>query len=506
MTRFAQDGRDGRDGRDGPARRLPRVRQFMTVPTVSAVLFALSALPAFAQAPTTPPPVAAPAGLKLPPIQLAKLPNGLSLRLVEMHEVPLVQATLRVKGGGRLDGDRSGLASFTANLLDEGAGDRDAFGIAEQAAFLGADIGTTADWDYLVVNLNTPKRTLGDALDLMADVALRPTFKSADVSRERDLRLAQIIQQRDQPGGMATLAFGAIVFPAAHPYHRPLGGDSAAVVRFDSATVRSFYTRVFRPDQAELVITGDITMAEARAEVSRRFGRWIPNRMAVLRPPVPAPLPRPARRTVCLVDKPGAAQSVIMIGSPGVSRTNPDYPAIEVMNTILGGSFSSRLNQNLRETKGYTYGAGSGFTYRPVPGPFVARAAVRTDVTDSSLVEFFKELNSIRDSAVSEIELERARNYIVFGLPGEFETTGQMASQVAELLTFGLPPTYFDTYVGQVRRVSRADVQRVARQYFDPAQVDVVVVGDVEKIRPGIEALGLGPVTVRDLEGREVGR
>jgi predicted Zn-dependent peptidase len=228
--------------------------------------------------------------------------------------------------------------------------------------------------------------------------------------------------------------------------------------------------------------------------------------MAVPRAPVPPVVPRPARRTVELVDKPGAAQSVIMIGSPGVSRTSPDYAAIEVMNTILGGSFSSRLNQNLRETKGYTYGAGSGFTWRPVPGPFVARAAVRTDVTDSSLVEFFRELNAIRDSAVSAVELERARNYIVFGLPGEFETTGQMAGQVADLLTYGLPPAYLDTFVGQVVKVSAADVQRVARQYFDPARVHVVIVGDVEKIRPGIEVLGLGPVTLRDLEGREVSR
>jgi zinc protease len=469
------------------------------------LLSAATAAPAAtAQVPATPPTVPPPAGLALPPIQRATLPNGISIRLVEMHEVPLVQVTLTVKGGGRLDGDHPGLASFTANLLDEGAGTRDAFGIAEQAAFLGADLGTGADWENLIVDLNTPKRTLGEALDLMADVALRPSFKAADVARERDLRLAQIVQQRDQPGGMAALAFSAIMFPAGHPYHRPLGGDSAGVTGLDSATVRGFYQRVFRPDRAELVITGDITLAEAKTLVAGRFGKWLPNRMAVARAPLPAPVPRPEHRSVDLIDKPGAAQSVIMIGSPGVKRTSPDYAALEVMNTILGGSFSSRLNQNLRETRGYSYGAGSGFTYRPVPGPFLARAAVRTDVTDSSLVEFFRELNGIRDSAVSPVELERARNYIVFGLPGQFETSGQMAAQVEELLTFGLPPTYLSTYVGQVMRVSAADVQRVARQYFDPARVHVVVVGDVEKIGPGIEALGLGPVTVRDLEGRAV--
>ena len=497
MTRLARGGRGGHGGKGG--RLMPRLG---LIPALSA----LSALSALAQAPATPPPVPPPGSLRLPPIQRAKLPNGLSILLVEMHEVPLVQVNFSVNGGGRLDGALPGLASFTANQLDEGAGDRDAFAIAEQAAFLGADLSTGAGWDHTRISLNTPRRTLGDALDLLADVVLRPTFKSADIARERSLLTAQIIQARDEPEGMASLAFGAIVFPDGHPYHRPLEGDSAAVARFDSAAVSQFYQRLFRPDQAQVLITGDITLAEAERAIAGRFGKWPPNRMAAARPPLPPAVTRPAKRVVDLINKPDAAQSVIMIGSPGVSRTNPDYAAIEVMVTILGGSFSSRLNQNLRETKGYTYGAGAWFTYRPLPGPFTAQAAVRTDVTDSSLVEFFRELNGIRDSAVTGVELQRARNYIVFGQPGQFETTGQMAGQVEDLLTFGLPPTYLSTYVGQVMRVSAADVQRVARQYFDPARVHVVVVGDVAKIRPGIEALGLGPVTVRDLEGREMGK
>ena len=450
-----------------------------------------------------PPTLAPPSDLRLPPVQTAKLANGVTLHVVEMHKVPLVQVLLRVKGGGRLDGDRAGLASFTARMLTEGAGARDAFAIAAEAAYLGARLDATADWDYVSVSLSAPRRTLAPALDLLVDVALRPTFRSADVIRQRDLRLAEIIQSHAEPGPMASLAFNAILFPAAHPYHRPLDGDSLATAGLDSATVRGFYTRTFRPDRTELIITGDITLAEARTEIASRFGGWIPNRMTPPRAPVPAPLRRPLGRTIFLVDKPGAAQSVIVIGGPGVARTSPDYPAIEVMNTILGGSFSSRLNQNLREAKGYTYGAGSAFIYRPVPGPFLARSAVRTNVTDSALVEFFHELSAIRDSAVSPTELTRARNYIALGLPGEFETTGQMAGQVATLLTFGLPSTYFNTFVRRVMAVNAADVQRVARAYFDPARVDVVIVGDVARIRPGIEALGLGPVVLRNLEGNE---
>ena len=449
------------------------------------------------QAPTVTPP----AGLTLPAIQQAKLPNGAALRVVPMHEVPLVQVTLRVKGGGRLDGDLPGLATFTAGMLDEAAGARDGLGIAAEAAFLGAELSVSADWEYLYLSLNTPRRTLGPALDLLADVALRPAFRDSDIRRERDLRLAAILAARDQPNGMAGLAFGAIVYPAAHPYHRPINGDSAGTVRLDSATVRGFYQRVVRPDQAEFIITGDISLAEARTEIGRRFGAWRASRMAPLRAPVPPAATPPSRRVIYLVDKPGAAQSVIMIGRPGLDRSTPDYAAIEVMNTILGGSFSSRLNQNLRETKGYTYGAGSGFAWRPLPGPFTARSAVRSDVTDSSLVEFFKELNAIRDTPVSDAELARARNYIAFGLPGEFETAGQMGDQVADLLTYGLPITWFDGYVKQVLAVTAADVQRVARASFDPERLHVVVVGDAARIRAGIEALNLVPVVAVGLDG-----
>jgi zinc protease len=193
-----------------------------------------------------------------------------------------------------------------------------------------------------------------------------------------------------------------------------------------------------------------------------------------------------------------------MIGGPGVDRRSPDYYALQVMNTLLGGSFSSRLNQNLRETKGYTYGAGSGFAYRPLPGPFVAQASVRTDVTDSSLIEFFREFRRIRDSAVTPRELERAKSFIALQLPGRFETASDLATQLSGLLVFGLPLEYYRTYIPNIMRVTAADVQRVARKYLRPGQVDVVVVGDVAKIRSGVEALKLGRVELVDMEGKVV--
>jgi zinc protease len=267
------------------------------------------------------------------------------------------------------------------------------------------------------------------------------------------------------------------------------------VAGFDSAAVRGFYQRTYRPDRTTIVVTGDVTLAEARDFLTRRVGAWRPVPGQPAAPPaVSNPSSRPAK--VYLVDKPGAAQSVIMIGTPGVDRHDPDYFPIEVMNTILGGSFSSRLNTVLRETKGYTYGARSGFSYRPLPGPFVASSAVRTDVTDSSLVEFFREFREIRERPVAEAELERAKAYVALSLAGDFETTSQVATQMENLLAFGLPFDYFDGYVAKVMAVTAADVQRVAQRVIRPDQFAIVIVGDVAKIRAGVEKLALGPVEV----------
>ena len=482
-------------------------RSLLLVMAVATALTASSVSTASAQGQafdrTRPPALRPPARIKMPPVASATLANGLKLYVIEMHEVPLVQFTLSVKGGGRLDGSAPGIASFTAGMLDEGAGSRDAIGIASEAAFLGASLGTFSDWDASYVSIKVPRRNMDAALDLMADVALRPTFSSAEVTRQRDLRLAGILQQRDQPNAMASLAFNALLFPATHPYHQPLGGDSAATAGLDSAAIRAFYSASMSPGNATMVVAGDITLAEAKASIERRFGNWRGRSLTTVEST--GPLAAVDRATeVFLVDKPGAAQSVIVIGAAGVERNNPDYPAIEVMNTLLGGSFSSRLNSNLREEKGYTYGAGSGFSYRPLPGPFLAQSAVRTNVTDSSLVEFFKEFERLRNEPVDPVELERAKAYLALGLASDFETTTQMAGQVSGLLRFGLPMTYYDDYVPRIMAVTLADIQRVARKYVRPDRFTVIVVGDVATIRPGIEALKLGPVSVRDMNGKPV--
>lgn len=499
-------------------------------PGLLAAAIALSALPACASrttetvpapaeqtrsgtdaAPVTPPatataPTLGPAPeLTMPAVERATLPNGLQLQVVRMPEVPLVDARLTIAAGARLDGARPGLATFTANMLDEGAGSRDAFAIAAELEYLGASLGTGAGWEATTISLGAPKRTFAQAMDLMADVVLRPTFSKVDVARQRDLRLAGILQQRDQPGAVANLVFSHVVFPQGHPYHAPIGGDSASTAPLDSAMVRDFWTRAADPRKATLIVTGDITLDEARQLATARFGTWRSPARPLPAPVAPAEPPRPETRIV-LVDKPGAVQSVVSIGAPGVDRRSQDYAAITLMNTILGGSFSARINDILREQKGYTYGAFSGYQWRPLPGPFSAGAQVRTNVTDSSLAIFFSEFKRIRDEPVSEAELERARAYLTLGALTEFETTGDVSGQLASLNEFGLPLSSIPEELAAISRVTAADVQRAAQQYLDPAKLTVVVVGDVATIRPGLEALALGAVELRDFNGKEVSR
>jgi zinc protease len=263
--------------------------------------------------------------------------------------------------------------------------------------------------------------------------------------------------------------------------------------------VRAFYDATIRPSRTTVYAVGDIAASQLREALNKRFSDWRePASAVVVRQNVAAVPPASARRVV-LVDKPNAAQSVIIIGSPGVERKSPDYAPLMVMNTILGGLFTSRLNFNLRETKGYTYGAGSGYAFRLAPGPFTASAQVRTNVTDSSLVEFFKELRGMRDSQVKDEELAKAKASLELGIPDELETTSQIAGELSSLGVFGLTLEEKRDFARKVRAVTKADVQRVARQYIQEDRVLITVVGDLAKIRPGIEALKLGEVSVLDV-------
>ena len=437
--------------------------------------------------------------LMLPAVVTARLASGMAVQVVAQRELPLVQVTLAVAGGSRLDGAEPGLATFMARMLAESAGGRDVNTLQNALASLGANLNANASWDGVFVSLNVPKRSLGAALDLMADVVQRPAFTSADVRRQKSLRAASILQRRDQPNALASLAFNTILFPAGHPYHNPADGDSASTARLDSASVRQFYERSFLPARAKFIVAGDITAAEATALLGARFGAWKAAAPPLTMPAVTVQPVTNVSTKVFLIDKPGAAQSVISIGAPGVARSSPDYAALVVMNTLLGESFSSRLNSNLRETKGYTYGIGSRFAWQPVPGAFRISSGVRTDVTDSSLVEIFRELRRIQQTPADAVELGRAKAYVALAVPGNFETIGEIVSELVTLDTFGLPLSSVSQFITRVNAVTAADVQRVAKKYLPAGNATVVVVGDLAKVRAGIDALQLGPSTVLDV-------
>ncbi len=441
---------------------------------------------------TRPPQLGAPPALRLPPAAERRLAHGMRLLVVEQHELPLADFVLVVNAGSETDPvGREGVATMTASLLDEGTATRSSLQIADQASYLGVSLGAGAGWDASRVVLHTPVAQLDSALALMADVVVRPGFPVRDFERLRRERLTGLLQLRDEAAAVADRAFAQQLFGPAHPYGRPASGTEASTRALTRADVQRFYAAHWRPNNATLVVVGDVRADDVARRVEQAFAAWRP--AAVPAAPAPAP-PAPRATAVYLVDKPGAPQSSVRIGLPGAARGTPDYFPLQVLNTVLGGSFTSRLNQNLREAKGYTYGARSAFDLRRATGPFVAAAEVTAEKTDSALVEFMKELRAIADT-VPAAELDRAKRYLALQLPGRFETTGDIAGQLVPVVTYGLPPTFYDEYTARVQAVTQADVQRAARRYLDPSRLVVVLVGDRRSVEPAVRRLNLGPVT-----------
>jgi predicted Zn-dependent peptidase len=449
-----------------------------------------------------PPAPGPPPALKLAPIQHFNLPNGLAVVVLEKHNVPVVQMNMVVRGGAVMDPPgKNGRASLTAAMLMDGAGGRDALQLADAIDYLGARIYASAGQHTTGISLFTPVAQLDSALALFADVILRPLFPPAELARRKKDRLTTLLQWRDEPRALASLTFNRTIFGSTHPYGIPSLGNEQSIRSFSTADLQAFHASAFHAGNATLIVVGDIQMQEIRKKIETAFGSWTGG-------PVEQPSIRPADQVkslqIFLVDKPGAAQTEIRIGRIGAQRLTDDYFAIEVMNTILGGSFTSRLNENLREQHGYTYGASSQFDLRPLPGAFVAGAAVQTAVTDKALGEFMKELRGIREP-VSDAELTRAKNYAALRFPGDFQSVGQIAAEIEEMVIYNLPDDYFNRYIERILAVTGEDVQRVARKYIDPDTIDIILVGDRKQIESKVAALNLGPLknlTVEDVLGK----
>lgn len=468
------------------------------------ILFVILTLPVNAQQPdrSKPPVLPAPPQLHLPEIEQFELSNGLKVYFMEKTQVPLIQLDLVVKTGTVNDpADKSGLANFTMDMMDEGAAGMSSLQLADAIDYLGANISTGSDFHFCGVNLHTPVSKFDEALKLYADIILHPDFPQNEMDRLRKERLTRLMQWHDQPTAIASIAFNQLLFGKDYPYGKSTLGSEASLNSMKTDDLKKFYSEYFKAGNAFIVAVGDMKKDELQKKLEDAFGKWEKGNVT------PEKMKNAAQvkdRTVYIVDKPGSAQSVIYVGRVGVPRNTEDYYALTVMNTILGGSFTSRLNQNLREEHGYTYGAGSRFLYRVNAGPFYATSSVQTEVTDKALAEFFKELNGILEP-VPDAELSRAKNYVALGYPADFQTVESIAGKIEEMKQYNLPSDYFGTFVSNILDVKQSDVNKAAKKYIVPEKMLVIIVGDRSKIEEGIKALKLGTIknfSVEDILGK----
>ena len=440
---------------------------------------------------------------RLPGVERRRLSNGLDVLIVPQREVPVVSMNLVLKTGAAADPrDRAGLASLTAATLDEGTRTRTSLQISNDLAAIGARLQTGASVDDTGVSLTTLAKHLDRALAIYADVVTDPAFGADDLKLQRDQRLSALLQRQDDANAIAAEVYPRILYGADHPYGRTSIGTRASVIATTDADVRRFYETYYRPNNAALIVAGDVETETLMPRLEQAFKNWKPAEV-----PSVQFTNAPSRKNsvVYLVDRPGAAQSVVQIGQIGVPRSTPDYFPLLVMNTMLGGGFVSRVNLNLRENKGYTYGARTGFDYRREAGPFSASAGVQTAVTKESVQEFLKELRGIRgDIPVTARELENAKQSIIRGFPRSFETPDQIANRLSDIVLYGLPDDYFNSYIARVRAVTDADIRRVANRYLTPDNFAILVVGDRATVEPGLRSLeGVGSsLTILDAEGR----
>jgi zinc protease len=450
----------------------------------------------------TPPPPGKARDMVLPVPAEFKLANGLTVLLVEQHNLPVFTANLAVlRGSDSNPVDKPGLASFTASMLTEGTQSRSAPQLADDIARIGATLNAGSSMDASFVSGMALKRNADALFQLLSDVVQNPAFREEEVERVRQLRLTSLLQQADNPNTLAARIFYREVYGQKSPYGFLDTGTREATEATSREDMLNFYRSGYGPQNAALIVAGDITQAELKKLAEAHLGGWAGQAQASSPPPAAAE----TKRRIVIVDKPGAPQSVLRIGRVGLARNHPDYVPVTIMNEILGGLFSSRINLNLREAHGYTYGAYSVFSFRRGPGPFFVTTMVRTDATAPSVKEIFGELDRMRNSRVKPEELNMARETDVRALTGIFETTQQTASTLANLYVYGLPLDYYRTLPQKIMAVDAAEVQRVAQSYLLPESMVVVAVGDRSGIEKDLNGLGLGAMQVLDAEGNPAG-
>ncbi len=441
-----------------------------------------------------PPLPGAVARFDFPEVRSTPSVGGLSLRVARLPRLPVVAASLVIPAGeAGLAGERAGHAVLTANALEGGTRLHSGSALAEALEGIGASIQASAGWDATTVSLVCLADRLEEAMELLAEMVLRPAFPADEVARIREQQLARLRQRAMDPGSLASDRAAELIHDPAVPYARPASGSLESVGGFGPAEAAALVGEQYRPCGGGLVVAGDVDPEAIARLAARVLGGW-EGQASGGRDFVVAP--RFATATVHVIDRPGAVQSEIRVGHPGVPMKHADHHALIVMNTILGGAFTSRLNLNLRERNGFTYGVRSGFSFRRSAGPFTVSTAAGTDVTAAAVREILHELRAMVDSGPTEAEVESARDYVAGVFPLRLETSGQVAARIADLIVYDLPDHHHAVYRERIRAVTRGAAESAAQSHVHPERVTVVVAGAADQVVGPLEALGIGPITV----------
>jgi zinc protease len=448
----------------------------------------------------SPEPTAEPT-FKPPVAKRMKLKNGMALLVVENHKLPIVALTLLVPGAGAAADPtgKGGLASFTADLLDEGAGGLSAIEIAEESDRLGATISAGAGIDAAEVSAQTLTKTLDPTLDLILKIVTQPAFDPKEADRVKGDRTTSLEQRRDRPREVAALMLSAALYGIKSAYGHPATGLREEFKDLTVADAQTFYKERWNPAAMTLVVAGDVDAAALKTKLDAGLGAWKP--AGAKKPVRPVATPQKLTHRLLLADRAGAAQSDVRVGLVGLDRKDKRYYAFEVLATTLGGGFTSRLTQRLREQLGITYGAGAGMDWRLQPGPFVIGTAIVTPETAKGMTETFKILDDLAANDVPAAELEKSKQNLIRALPAMFDTNSSTTDALAELALHGLPDDWYTRYADSIRKVTAKDVKAVAKAVIPSGKMVIAIVGDMSKIRADLDKLNLGEAQMHDLYG-----
>jgi len=467
--------------------------------TVSNIVLAQQTLDRTKIPPPGPTPV-----LHVPAWTKTELPNGATMIVSERHGLPLISFNITFLGGSNQfePAGRRGVAAATASMLTEGTMTRTGDQLSDALQLLGTNVSAGIGGEDGSIGFVSTSKNFDATLAILADMMLNSTFPAEALERLRGRTLVNLTQAKDQPTVVGSQVFAKVLYGNAHPYGQRVTETSVKAITRDD--IVAFQKAYFQPGRAIITVVGDTTSAKAKAVVEKALSGWAKGGE---KPLFDYPkLPELQAAKIYLVDKPGAAQAVVNIGLPGPPRNTPDYFALQVLNTILGGQFQSRLNANIREQKGYSYGVNSGFSYGRGPGAFRAGGSIFIAKTDAALIEFMKELKGIvGERPITDEELKTAKESLIQGLPQRFSSVSQINGAITALAVQNLPDDYYRTYAAEVSAVTKEDLLRVAKKYIDLGHLAIVIVGDRSVVEAPLKATNIAPITILDLEGNPVG-